>query len=281
MRNDLAVFILTHGRANEQKTLETLSKSGYSGKVYLVIDDEDAQKELYEQLYGEQILIFSKREIEPRCDTFTNQEEWRTVMYARNKTYELARDLGLRYVLVCDDDITRFTFRYEDGGSLRGASITDFDSLLDKMADCMEAGHISIFGFSQSGAFFGGLGSDKWKKGCQRTCSQAMMIDAEDQLPWRCIFGEDLHVSLDAGNMGKTVLSTMMVSIESPERTTNKGGLHDLYASSNMYTTFFYSVIAFPSIVKLYWSKGEVKLRIRQDGVAPMILSSKYKRGST
>lgn len=41
MRDDFGVFIITHGRANEQITLKTLKKCGYSGKVFLVIDDED------------------------------------------------------------------------------------------------------------------------------------------------------------------------------------------------------------------------------------------------
>ena len=32
---------------------------------------------------------------------------------------EIAKDLGLKYYIQFDDDYTDFTFRYQDGGSLR------------------------------------------------------------------------------------------------------------------------------------------------------------------
>ena len=41
MRNDFAIFILSHGRANKVKTLKTLKDCGYNGKWYIIIDNED------------------------------------------------------------------------------------------------------------------------------------------------------------------------------------------------------------------------------------------------
>lgn len=46
---NFAVFILTHGRAENIITLKALEKAGYSGKTYLVIDDEDEQEGLYRE----------------------------------------------------------------------------------------------------------------------------------------------------------------------------------------------------------------------------------------
>lgn len=40
MRN-FAVFILSHGRAGNVKTYQTLINQGYTGNIYIVIDDED------------------------------------------------------------------------------------------------------------------------------------------------------------------------------------------------------------------------------------------------
>lgn len=40
---DFCVFILTHGRANNVETCKTLKRCGYTGKVYLLVDDEDDQ----------------------------------------------------------------------------------------------------------------------------------------------------------------------------------------------------------------------------------------------
>ena len=39
MRDDFAVFILTHGRANNMHTYKALQKAGYTGKVIFVLDD--------------------------------------------------------------------------------------------------------------------------------------------------------------------------------------------------------------------------------------------------
>lgn len=36
MRDDFAVLILTHGRPEQQHTLRSLERSGYTGRVYLV-----------------------------------------------------------------------------------------------------------------------------------------------------------------------------------------------------------------------------------------------------
>lgn len=46
------VFILTHGRASNVKTLKTLRKAGYTGKAVLVIDNEDEMEEDYKRIYG-------------------------------------------------------------------------------------------------------------------------------------------------------------------------------------------------------------------------------------
>lgn len=43
MRNDFAVFILTHGRADNVVTVPAIKKAGYTGKIYFIIDDEDEQ----------------------------------------------------------------------------------------------------------------------------------------------------------------------------------------------------------------------------------------------
>ena len=46
-----AIFILSHGRANKIFTLNTLNKCHYTGKVYILIDDQDPQADEYKRLY--------------------------------------------------------------------------------------------------------------------------------------------------------------------------------------------------------------------------------------
>ena len=53
MRDDFAAFILTHGRADNVITYNTLRKQGYTGKIILLIDNEDAQIDDYKRKYGD------------------------------------------------------------------------------------------------------------------------------------------------------------------------------------------------------------------------------------
>ena len=50
MRDDFAVFILTHGRADNMATAKMLKKTNYTGKIYFIIDNEDEQAERYKSV---------------------------------------------------------------------------------------------------------------------------------------------------------------------------------------------------------------------------------------
>ena len=41
MKYNFAAFILTHGRPEHVYTYKTLRSQGYTGQIYIVIDDED------------------------------------------------------------------------------------------------------------------------------------------------------------------------------------------------------------------------------------------------
>jgi hypothetical protein len=68
MRNDFAVFILSHGRPDRVETLGALERAGYTGRTYIVIDDEDPQGEEYRKRYGEKVLVFSKEAVAREID---------------------------------------------------------------------------------------------------------------------------------------------------------------------------------------------------------------------
>ena len=73
MRNDFAVFILTHGRADNVVTVPAIKKAGYTGKIYFIIDDEDEQAEEYKKNFGaDRVIIFDKQAAYDRADTMDN-----------------------------------------------------------------------------------------------------------------------------------------------------------------------------------------------------------------
>ena len=95
MRDDFAIFILTHGRADHVFTMDTLRRQGYTGRWYMILDDEDDQAPEYIRRFGkDHIIIFNKREVYDRIDTMDNFHEHRAIVYARNEAYKIAADLG-------------------------------------------------------------------------------------------------------------------------------------------------------------------------------------------
>ena len=54
---NFAVFILSHGRANNIITLEALKAGNYTGKTYIIIDDEDNQADLVKKKWIEHLTL--------------------------------------------------------------------------------------------------------------------------------------------------------------------------------------------------------------------------------
>ena len=63
-----AVFILTHGRPDNVITYHTLRKAGYTGKIYLICDDEDKTLSEYQSKYQDQVIVFSKQAYQDSFD---------------------------------------------------------------------------------------------------------------------------------------------------------------------------------------------------------------------
>ena len=111
---DFAVFILTHGRADKVVTYEVLRKQGYTGRIYLMVDDEDKQIDDYKRLYGDEVIVFSKQKAMDMTDAGDNFKRRNSVVYARNYNFTVADELGLKYFLQLDDDYTNFAFAFDN-----------------------------------------------------------------------------------------------------------------------------------------------------------------------
>ena len=81
--NGFVAFILTHGRPDRVLTYEKLRKHGYTGKIYIVCDDEDKTLPEYRKRFGD-VLVFSKSEIAKTFDEGDNFGDRRAIIYARN-----------------------------------------------------------------------------------------------------------------------------------------------------------------------------------------------------
>lgn len=269
--SNIALFILTHGRAHDIKTYETLKRFGTEKDVFLIVDDMDDELDEYRNTF-KNVEVFDKRSVD--VDTMTNAEEWCTPVYARNYAFELAKKKGYDYFVMLDDDISDLKIRAEKDGKLRSFDIKSIDDVFDGMAEFMAHSSVALLGFLPSGAYIGGL-SGAYREKVKRDITQVFMCRTKDGSYFKGVMNEDYIASLALANDGKTALSLFLINLFAPTRMSNKGGLHDTYAKMGVYVRDFYTCIAYPSTGR--FTSDLVFKRVKR-ATFPMIISEAYKK---
>lgn len=165
MRDDFAVFILTHGRADNVATMRALKKGGYTGKWYMIIDNEDETADKYCENFGkDHVIMFDKQKAYDAADTMDNFNEHRAIIYARNESFRIAKEMGLKYFLMLDDDYKEIDFRYADGKKLAAKPAREMDRLFEDMLKFLDASGAVTVAFAQGGDFVGGAGWRQFQK---------------------------------------------------------------------------------------------------------------------
>ena len=282
MRDNFAVFILTHGRPNRVLTLDTLKKCNYTGKWYLVIDNEDDKADEYYKKYGkDKVLMFDKLAISKTFDTCDTFDDRRTIVYARNVCFKLAKELGIDYFLELDDDYTEFRFRVEKEGILRTIYCRHIDEVFEAMLDFLDIPSISTVALAQTGDFIGGTESNVFK---QKLCRKAMnSFFCKTNKPFTFIgrINEDVNTYVNLGTKGKLLFTVAECSLDQLATQSNNGGMTDIYLDSGTYVKSIYSVITNPSCVKIGLmgqSNKRIHHKILWNYCLPKILNEKYKK---
>jgi hypothetical protein len=133
MKNkNFAAFILSHGRADRVYTYETLRKHGYTGRIVVIIDNEDEGADEYRKRFGEEVYVFDKIEAAKRTDAGDNFGDRRGVIFARNSCFDIARELGIDHFVELDDDYVDFRHKRNGHGEfIHKADILDLDAVFD------------------------------------------------------------------------------------------------------------------------------------------------------
>lgn len=282
MRDDFAVFILSHGRPDNIITLKALKSGNYTGRWYIVIDNEDDKERQYKALYGEHVIQFDKLAISKRFDTADLSNDRRTIVYARNACWDIAEDLGIQYFLQLDDDYKVFEFRKITGNKLDHKRCKDLDRLFTAMLEFLDTSNAETVAFAQGGDFIGGAKGSNAKKGIMRKAMNTFFCRTD-----RCFWfvgriNEDVNTYTLLGNQGKLIMSITDAQIEQVQTQQNKGGMTDVYLDSGTYLKSFYSVIFSPQCVTLN-EMGQSHRRIHHNvdwnSCAPKIINQKYKKG--
>ena len=282
MRTDFAVFILSHGRADRVLTLEALRKHGYTGKCYIIADNEDDTLPEYKERFGDKLIVFDKALKAKECDTCDNLPERNIVLFARNSCHEIAKNLGLTYFLELDDDYVCFRSRYlDESGVLRTVYVNDFDAIVDAMLEFLDTSGAYSVAFAQTGDFIGGSGSKVFRERLTRKVMNSFFCRTDMPFEFMGRINEDVNMYVTLGSRGQLFFTVAQVSLDQQTTQQHSGGLTESYLALGTYVKSFYTVINNPSSVKIYVMGGSHKRihhSIDWNKAVPKIISSDFKK---
>lgn len=283
MREDFVVFILSHGRANSLVTVDSLNHCGYTGKYYIILDDEDTQIDLYKEKFGkDNIIVFNKAEVLKTFDIMDNFDDNKTIVFARNICHKVARDLGYKYFLELEDDYTSFIHREPNGQKLETWYIRDLDSVIDTYIEFLETSKCTTVCFAQTGDFIGGVGTTGpvYREKLARKAMNSFFCKSDNEFKFIGRFNDDVNTYLKLGSIGQLFFTTVDVNLGLIGTQITEGGLTESYLKFGTYVKSFYSVMICPSCTKIY-TVGSFHKRLHHiidwDLAVPKIISSKFK----
>jgi hypothetical protein len=281
-KDNFAAFILTHGRPDNVITAHTLKKSGYTGKTYFIIDNEDKHADAYRARFGsENVIQFDKKAIAETFDTADTQDDRRAIVYARNASFQIAKDLGLDYFLQLDDDYTDFLYRYIENNKLCSTHIKNFDLVVKTMLDLLEDTGAVTVAMAQGGDFMGGIEGDKFHKGILRKAMNSFFVRTDRPINFVGRINEDVNTYVLGGTRGELFLTVTGLQLNQVQTQKSEGGMTNLYLDSGTYVKSFYTVMMSPSSVTIK-GMGRTDRRphhlIKWDNTVPKIISDEYKK---
>ncbi len=280
---DFAAFILSHGRPTNIKTLASLKRCGYTGRVFIIIDNEDETAPEYRKRYGDQVIMFDKAAVAQtfdECDNFNIPRK--SVVYARNACYPIARELGLKTFVQLDDDYTGFEHRFNPQLEWEFQRAQRLNEVFDATLDFYEHIPAKILAYAQGGDFIGGRSNKHLKSlNMQRKAMNTLFCDVDRPVTFTGRINEDVNLYCANGHRGELILTIPNVNVVQGATQQNQGGMSDLYLSAGTYLKSFYTVMQCPSFVTIA-DMGEQHRRIhhhiRWAHAVPVILDEKYRK---
>lgn len=279
MKTNYKIFILSYGRAEKLFTYKTLRECGIpKDDIYIICSDDDKTLNEYKAYY-KQVKVFSKEKAREYTDLEDNFEKRNIVVFARNEAFRIAKELGLNYFCVLDDDYTQFTFRRCFGNKLKGFKVRNLKQIFDKCFEYLaKTPKLDCFALCQEGDFIGGADSFE-NINFKRKIMNAYFFRTKSIIRFLGSLNEDLTASVYEGQRGKYMFTINDVSVHQLITQSNGGGLTEAYLDSGTYVKSFYSVIAAPNCVKIS-AMGSKDLRIHHkvdwNKAVPKLLRAEY-----
>jgi hypothetical protein len=281
---NIAVFILSHGRPDNVITYRTLRSCGYTGKIFIIVDDEDETLSQYQAKYKDEVIVFSKKDYEQKFDIMDNFDGNKVIVYARNACYDIARELGLDYFFEYEDDYVSFLYRYADKTVLKSKGIKNFDKILDAMITCLNQTNASTIALAQGGDLIGGV-KDLYASAYKRKAMNSFVFkvnqDPADDVLFIGRMNDDVNTYLTQGKVGKLFAQISVVNLTQVATQSNSGGNTDAYKLFGTYVKSFYSIMAAPSCCKIDMmgtTNRRLHHRINWNHAVPKIIGEQHRK---
>jgi hypothetical protein len=255
MDNNIAIFILTHGRANNVLTYKTIKKTNYTGKIYFIVDDADEQIELYKKNFGaDKVIVFNKLKVlkEIKFDLIDNVKNFRTIIFARNACFNIAKELGIRYFMQLDDDYTGFYYIKPERHKLKHIQITKFNEVLQIMLTFFKNTNFKSIAMAQGGDFLGGnKGGFLKSRKRKRKCMNSFLCDVQRPFKFIGRINEDVNTYVNGARNGSLFLTIPRLCLVQKQTQSNKGGMSGAYEDLGTYVKSYPTVMLSPSSVRI------------------------------
>lgn len=243
MRN-FAAFILTHGRPDNVITFGNLRALGYSGPIYLIVDNEDATIDRYFANFGSKtVIVFDKKAMADKCDEANNFDDQNVVVHARNASFDIAETLGLTHFVQLDDDYFLFMTRDD----VRGRTIRNLDTAFAVTCDFLDVSGAASVAWSQGGDHIGGFSGVRLKRKAMNT----FFCRVDRRFWFLGTVNEDVNTYVCEGQRGRLFFTFTGLQIGQKETQSQAGGLTDIYLQRGTYVKSFTSVLFCPSSVRV------------------------------
>ena len=284
MTNNFAVFIMVHGRPDKSWTYDSLRKQGYTGKIFLVADDLDETRHEYKKIYGDELLVFNKKEAALKMDAGDNTGDLRSTLFSANTIFELAKENDIKHFFIMCDDYPGFYHNFvtrDNEYKYKKTRIKSLDRVFEKMVEFYEKTNIKTVAMAQGGDFIGGAGNKEADIRIKRKAMNSFLCSTERPFKFIGRLNEDVTTYVNLGSKGDLFFTITNVMLTQTEHQQQKSGLTDVYLDNGTYVKSFFSVIYNPSCVKVSSMPSKfsrIHHKIKWNHAVPKIINEKNKK---
>ena len=277
MKQMIDIFIPSYHRADNLKTVNYFKKIGWDVKnIHVLIDSEADDRNEYQYLadkVGFNLFVFDMYEARKRYDYVHRASlSRRSAGQARNMFYDYAKEKGIEFYMVQDDDTQNYQVKFK-GKYIRMATLDDITTTFENVKLLMYKRKIGCFGISQTGDFIGGENKKLFRKKVMNTTfilTKYMYrgergVQDDDTSQFAGIMNEGLFT----GSYGDGLILLQTQSA------TAKGGLTDLYNECKLLNKSLVTPIQYPSAIHAEKQKkngARLHHHIKSKYLFPMIL---------